>query len=95
MGTLFVSVDHDKFVLRFQLQPTVKELPDVEAVLFITVRRVLVVGVPGQVVLVRQKRPHAPQLEDALAAVQHCQLVHRGELFATMSSDEFKIVDLL
>jgi len=78
----FVRVDHIKLVLRPQLQPVVQELLDVEAVLLVTVRRVLEIGVLRQVVLVRQKRPHAPELEDALAAVQHRQLVHAGKLMA-------------
>ena len=60
----------------------VQELLDVEAVLLVTVRRVLEIGVLRQVVLVRQERPHAPELEDALAAVQHRQLIHRGKLMA-------------
>ena len=46
------------------------------------VGRVSVIRVSGEVVLVRQKRPHAPQLEDALAAVQHRKLVHGRKLMA-------------
>ena len=44
-----------------------------------------------QVVLVREERAHTPQHEDTLASVHHCQFVLCHQLFATMSSDEFKI----
>ena len=45
----------------------------------------------GNIVLVRQERPHTAQLEDAFVAAHRGKLVHGHELFATMSSDEFKI----
>jgi len=45
----------------------------------------------GQVVLVAQKRAHTTKLQDALAAIQNCQLIQAHKFFATMSSDEFKI----
>ena len=45
----------------------------------------------GDVVLVREERPHTAQLEDALAAVHNGQFILAHKLFATMSSDEFKI----
>jgi len=54
------------------------------------VGRVSVIRVPGEVVLVRKERAHAPQHEDTLAAVHHCQFVLGHQLFATMSSDELK-----
>ena len=44
----------------------------------------------GNIVLVRQERPHTAQLEDAFVAAHRGKLVHGHELFATMSSDEFK-----
>ena len=39
----------------------------------------------------RKKRTHTAQLQDALAAIHNCQLVLAHQLFATMSSDEFKM----
>ena len=54
---------------------SVQELLDIEGVLGVIVGGELVVGVLGQVVLVAQKRAHAPQLQDALAAIQNCQLI--------------------
>lgn len=42
------------------------------------------------VVFVRKKRTDATQLEDALAAVHNGQLILAHQLFATLSSDEFK-----
>lgn len=69
---------------------SVQELLDVECILGIVVGRELVVGVLGQIVLVREERPHSSKLQDALAAVQHGQLVPAHKLFATMSSGKFK-----
>ena len=54
---------------------SVQELLDIEGVLGVIIGGVLVVRVLGQVVLVAQKWAHAPQLQDALAAIQHCQLI--------------------
>ena len=44
----------------------------------------------GDVVLVREERPHTAQLEDTLAAVHDGQFILAHKLFATMSSDELK-----
>ena len=69
----------------------VKKLLDVKEVLLVVVSGQLVIGVLGQVILVGQKRPNAPQLQDTLASVHNGQLVPAHKLFAVMSSDEFKI----
>ena len=66
----------------------------IKEILFVGVGGVLVVGVPGQVVLVREEGAHAPQHEDTLAAVHYRQFVLGHQLFATMSSDEFKEASL-
>ena len=62
----------------------------IKEVLLVGVGGVFVVRVLRQVVLVREERAHAPQHEDTLASVHHCQFVLCHQLFATMSSDEFK-----
>ena len=46
----------------------------------------------GDVVLVAEEGADALHLQDALAAVHHGQFVRGHQLFATMSSDEFKNV---
>lgn len=46
------------------------------------VGRVSVIRVPGEVVLVRKERAHAPQHEDTLAAVHHCQFVLGHQLLS-------------
>lgn len=71
---------------------SVQELLDIECVLGVIVGGVLVVRVLGQVVLVAQKRAHTPQLQDALAAIQHRQFIPAHKFFATMSSGELKKV---
>ena len=74
-----------------ELQPGGQKTLDVKGIFLVVVSQIDVVGVLGDVVLVRQEGPDAPELEDALAAVQNCQLIHAGKVFATMSSDEFKM----
>jgi len=69
---------------------SIQELLDIEGVLGVIIGGVLVVRVLGQVVLVAQKWAHATKLQDALAAIQNCQLIPAHKFFATMSSDELK-----
>lgn len=85
-----VYLVHVVDLLGFWLQPDGQETLYVKGVSLVAVRQILVVGVLRDVVLVRQERPDAAQLENTLAAVQDCQLIHAGKLFATLSSDEFK-----
>ena len=66
---------------------SVQELLDIEGVLGVIIGGVLVVRVLGQVVLVAQKRAHTPQLQDALAAIQHRQFIPAHKFVA-----EFLIV---
>ena len=42
----------------------------------------------GDVIFLRQERAHAAKLEDALAAIQNCQLIHAGKLLA-----EFLVIE--
>ena len=86
-----VGVHHIVHVRRFEFEPAVKELLDVKEVLLVVVAGQFVVWVLGQVILVGQKRPDAPQLQDALATIHDSQLVPAHKFFATMSSDEFKM----
>ena len=83
-----VGVHHIVHVRRFEFKPMVKKLLDVKEVLLVVVAGQLVVGVLGQIILVRQKRPDAAQLQDTLAAVHDCQFIAAHKFFATMSSDE-------
>ena len=68
-----------------------QERLDVKGILGVRVGGVWVIGMLGDVVLVREERPHTTQLEDALATVHDGQFILAHKLFATMSSDEFKI----
>ena len=54
---------------------SIQELLDIEGVLGVIIGGVLVVRVLGQVVLVAQKWAHTTKLQDALAAIQNCQLI--------------------
>ena len=66
---------------------SVQELLDIECVLGVIIRGVLVARVLGQVVLVAQKRAHTTKLQDALAAIQHRQFIPAHKFVA-----EFLIV---
>uniref|UniRef100_UPI003FEFC39D hypothetical protein n=1 Tax=Candidatus Ventrimonas sp. TaxID=3048889 RepID=UPI003FEFC39D len=41
-------------------------------------------------VLIRKERTHTAQLEDTLASIHNRKLILAHQLFATLSSDEFK-----
>ena len=62
----------------------------VKGVFLVIIRCVAVEGMLGEIIFVGQKRADAAKLQDALAAIQHGKLVHAHQLFATLSSDEFK-----
>lgn len=83
-------VEHLVDLIRFRHQPCGEVLFDIKGVPWVRVRQILIIGVTGDVVLIREEGAHAPKLQDALAAVHHRQFVYRGKVFATMSSDEFK-----
>ncbi len=77
-----VDLIHVADLAGFQLQPGPQEIFNAERIFRVGVGGVLVVGVLGDVVLVRQKRPHPAQLEDALAAVHDGDLVLRHQFLA-------------
>lgn len=62
----------------------------VKGVFLVIIRGVAVEGMLGEIIFVGQKRADAAKLQDALAAIQHGKLIHAHQLFATLSSDEFK-----
>ena len=63
---------------------------NVKGVFLVGVGKVLVAGMAGYIKLVAEKRPHPSKLQNTLAAVHHRYLVLGHQLFATLSSDEFK-----
>ena len=76
-----ISVHHDELITGVDFCFSVQIFFYIEGVFGVVVRGQLVVGVLGQIVLVRKKRSDAAQLQDALAAVQHRQLIPAHELF--------------
>ena len=62
----------------------------VKGVFLVIIRCVAVEGMLGEIIFVGQKRADAAKLQDALAAIQHGKLIYAHQLFATMSSGEFK-----
>ena len=70
-----ISVHHDELITGVDFCFSVQIFFYIEGVFGVVVRGQLVVGVLGQIVLVRKKRSDAAQLQDALAAVQHRQLI--------------------
>ena len=63
----------------------------VKGVFRVCVGQVLVFRVLRDVVLIREERAHTSKLQDTFPAVHDRDFVLRHKLFATMSSDEFKI----
>jgi len=90
LSTLCVYFIDIADLIGLEFQPCGQECFNVKSVLIVRVGSVLKIGVLGNVVLVRKERAHTAQLEDALAAVHDSQLILTHQLFATMSSDEFK-----
>ena len=84
------SVEHLVYLVRFRHQSCGEVFLDIEGIPWVRVRQILIIGVLGDVILVREEGTHAAKLQDALAAVQYRQLIYRGKVFATLSSDEFK-----
>ena len=90
LSALCVYFVHIVDLVGLELEPGGQERLDVKGVLGVRVGSVWVIGVLGDVVLVREERPHTTQLEDTLASVHDSQFILAHKLFATMSSDEFK-----
>ena len=88
LSALCVYFVHIVDLVGLELEPGGQERLDVKGVLGVRVGGVRVIGVLGDVVLVREERPHTTQLEDALSAVHDSQFILAHKLFATMSSDE-------
>ena len=63
----------------------------IKGILFIIVRQHPVPPVLGYVKLIAEKRPHAPQLQDALVPIHDRELIPAHQFIATLSSGEFKI----
>ena len=78
-GSGFIGLYYIVDVRRFEFQAVIEKLLDVEHILLVVVAGQLIVGVLGQVVLVRQKGPNAAQLEDALAAVHDRKFIPAHE----------------
>ena len=74
-----VGVHYIVHVRRFELEPAVKKLFNVKEVLLVVVAGQLVIGMLGQVVLIREERPHTPQMQDALSAIHDGQLIPAHE----------------
>ena len=68
----------------FRNQLCREKLLYIKSVLGVRVRKILVVGVSGDVVLIREERTHTAKLQDALAAVENRQLVYGGKLLAEL-----------
>ena len=75
-----VYLVHVVFLVGLELEAVGHILFDVEGVLRVGVGEIFVVAMLRDVVLIRQKRAQAAELEDALAAVEGGEVVHAHEL---------------
>ena len=73
-----ISINHNKFIIGTDLFFSVQIFFNIEGVFGVVVGGQLVVGMLGQVVLVRKKWSDTTQLQNALAAVQHRQQLLPG-----------------
>ena len=73
-----ISVHHDELITGVDFCFSVQILFNIEGVFGVVVGGQLVVGMLGQVVLVRKKWSDTTQLQNALAAVQHRQQLLPG-----------------
>ena len=85
-----ISLHHFILFAGLQLHPVIEELLDIEGVTLIKVIRIFVVRMLGQIIFIRQKWPHAAQLQHTFAAVQDRDLITAHQFTATLSSDEFR-----
>ena len=76
----FVCLYYIVGIRRFEFQSMIEKLLNVEHILLVIVTSQLIVGMLSEIVLVGQKRPDAPQLQDALAAIHNSQFVPAHEL---------------
>ena len=90
LRALCVYFVHIVDLVGLEFEPGGQERLNVKGILGVRVGGVWVIGVLGDVVLVREERTHTTQLEDALATVHDGQFILAHKLFATLSSDEFK-----
>ena len=77
-------------IIRFGSELCGEVLLDIEVVLWICIRQILVVRVLGDIKLVRHERTHTAKLQDALTAVEDGKLVYRCKIPSILSSDEFR-----
>lgn len=63
---------------------------NVKSVFLVEVGKVFVVRVLRYIVLIAEKGAHAAQLQNTFSSVHNCDFVLCHQLFATLSSDEFK-----
>ena len=70
-----ISVHHDELITGVDFFFSVQIFFNIEDIFGVVIRGQLIVGVLGQVVFVRKEGAHTTQLQNALAAVQHRQLV--------------------
>ena len=70
-----ISVHHDELITGVDFFFSVQIFFNIEDIFGVVIRGQLIVGVLGQVVFVLKEGAHTTQLQNALAAVQHRQLV--------------------
>ena len=85
-----ICIYYNKFIRCFQSQTVTEKFFYSELIFSIIVCSKFEVWVLGEVVFIRQKRSDSTQLQDTFASIEHRQFINGSEVFATMSSDEFK-----
>ena len=75
---------HAAHLVFFKLQPMLQVLLNIKGIALVVVCGQLVVRMLRDVVFIREERTDTAKLEDALAAVQHGELIHTHKLLAEL-----------
>ena len=86
LSALSIYFVHVADLIGLEFQPGGQERFNVKSVLVACVGCVFEIGMLGDVILVREERPHTAQLEDTLAAVHNGQLVLAHQLFVPINA---------
>ena len=63
-------------ILRMKRQLPGQELFDIEGVFLVRIGCQMIIRMLDKIIFLGKKRPYAPQLQDAFAAVQHRKFIH-------------------
>lgn len=67
-----------------------QELLDITHLFLVIIPGQLIIGMFRQIIFIRHERAHTAQLQNTFFTIKYLQFIDGEQIFATMSSDEFK-----